>query len=650
MRRRARPGEAVVFCGLSEALQHEAKRRRLLDSEQVMLRSLEGQTGFVEAIVSSEGRGQLVRVRTRQGQEVSVSPGLLRGMSCNGGGGGGGGSGGSGDIEIGERCRLRSLPGTFTLVSITSDALLLQNDCSTAPSCCLPFQAFRVEAASARALDEAGGAPRAAKLLAPPARQTTTALLRPYQFSAVNFFLAKRRAIGYLPPGTGKTLIGLSLFLRMLHDKTVPERLRPGELFVVISDANLVDEVWLKQAHQFGMLDLLCAVRSNRSVPEHIQCVVVSFQTFALQLEQAAGCLWGRRVRALFVDEAHRLCGDAVWTKATEQLAKHVPICIGVTGTIFTNQPAACATLCRALCLPDAACKREFWQQPRALVEACRHGFVFRLSENSSSMLPTRPKNPPWISVSFASSSHLAETGALIGPAVKALVELIGCPVQLAQQFHQVGHGVEARNTPRKLKLLYAPCAKYRSSKMDAVLDSVRKLLNGSFNERRHHKIFMSVFFLDSLLLVSEALKHAFGSARLHVFQYHGLMSEAAKKKDLQDFLDFDSDESSAAVLLTTVASGKLGINVTNNERSPTAHIEIEQAQLASERFQLQLRIDRPNNPFAVQLVVLEGVGTLAAQVVKRQQEQAQNHAHAGCSQLKQRFEAQAPLLVSLQR
>ena len=608
----------------------------MMTTQVSTLMALEGKTGKVEAIKFDEGgRRQLaLQVRTRCGQEVCVSPGLVWRVN-------------EADFEGLDRCwtpgtRLthRSMQGTFSLIKRSGDQLLLQHDYSSAPLVCSVDQ---VQCAKLSAEGDQG--------------RSMTALLRPLQHEAVSFFLAQRKAIGYLPPGSGKTVMGFSLFLRMLHDRVASVRLEAGEVFLIITDANLVEEVWLKQACRFGMLDLVHALSHKHDIEEHVQCVVASFHAFSSQLKPrddaddgdaaaAAPQAWGRRIKGLYVDEAHRLCGDAVWTRAVRALTRHLPLSIGVTGTLFTNDPAACANLCYALSLPEAVQHKVFWSQPGALHDAANRGCVFvptaEALAKDGGCLPPRPVGLPWLLVPYERSAALE--GASASPAVKSVVELLGCSLETARQFHSVDerHAESSRRRQREyLTEHFVRRYAETSSKMRACVGAVRALLEGELHGRKHTKLFISVMYLDSVLIVMETLRYAF--PQLALFEYHGLLTDAFKHQQLKDYLDHPCTSSQSAIVVT-VAACKLGLNITNGDRSPTAHLEVEQAHLASDRFQLQQRIDRPGNPFPVQLVVLEGSGTQTQRTVMRQAQQAQLQAKAGCGIMRDRLGMQTEI------
>jgi hypothetical protein len=73
------------------------------------------------------------------------------------------------------------------------------------------------------------------------------------------------------------------------------------------------------------------------------------------------------------------------------------------------------------------------------------------------------------------------------------------------------------------------------------------------------------------------------------------------------------------------------------------AHVEFEQDHLASDRFQMQMRIDRDGNPYPVQLVVLEGENTEAGLRMVRQWKQAKRQKLAGCGEMLNALFAPSP-------
>lgn len=573
----------------------------LYDEEKPKLLRLEGHVGVVDAVLGDK----TFMVRMKSGEEWQFSAQFLEKSE---------------DVLttasklcIGDRCSHINRAGTFTVTQLTPRRLYLQDDASSARLVCDPRQLRKL--APNPEVDE----------------RVRKTIWRDYQQDAVEELLRRRRSVCFLRPGAGKTLIALGTFLRMKFDPKCAVRLLPGDIFLVLTEANLVDEVWTRQVWEHGVFEHL-HIAKGRGAPDACkQLVVVSTQFLTAHLmrdDKVFGkrdfTLWHRRVSAVFIDEVHRLGGTSVWNAAVTQLAGKAALVSGLTGTFFPNDPANAANISVALGLHPDLCRQEFWQQPMALQLAAspRYCCVHRPPEEATRVgAPRRPKNPPWRRVSYTARLDRRSSQ----PVVNSISECLDVDPSQAEQFHKLSSSVDKSRCFDNHD--FAP-----SSKVKAFMAAVEQL----FREDRH-KIFVSVLYLDTLLIVKKFLARRYPQTegcRVQLFDYHGKLSAGTRSAHLQAFLDRSCDSATWTIMVFSLCAGKTGLNITRGLNSPMAHVEFEQAHLASDRFQLQCRVDRDGNPYSVQLVVLEGDNTEESRKVVRQWMQAKRQKVAGCEDM----------------
>jgi hypothetical protein len=576
----------------------------LFEDEKAALLRCEGKIGTVEKICVRDG-GKEYQIRMKTGYDVLVSVGNLERcdvqMTLD-----------RLELAVKGRCQHRREPGTFTVVRLTPQRLYLQHDLSTARLVCDPRKVLKV------ALE---------------GKESRT-LLRDYQQDAVDFVLRRRRSICFLRPGAGKTLIVLAAFLRMKFDLKCAVRLQPGDLCLVLTAANLVEEVWARQAHEHGVEDHLFLARCRDAPAAHQQLVVASMQYFSTHLMRSKAfdekdcTLWHRRVSAVFIDEVHCLGGTHVWNGTAALITTRASLVAGLTGTFFPNEPSAAAHIAAALGLHPDLQQEEFWLRPHALQAAVEAPYkaVHRPSEDESRVgAPLREKNPPWRRVVYDALPERSPTQSV----VNSLCECLEISRSDAEKFHALPSEVEK-----------ARCFENNdftaSSKIEVLLEALSRLF-----EEGKHKIFVTMLHLDVLLIVKKFLARRYSNVAL--FEYHGNLNEKSREKQLKAYLERPCHPCSRSIMVFSVCAGKTGLNITRGANSPMAHVEFEQDHLASDRFQMQMRIDRDGNPYPVQLVVLEGENTEASLRVDRQWRQAKRQKLAGCGDMLNALFAPSP-------
>jgi len=579
----------------------------LYEEEKPKLLRLEGLTGIVEEISKDKASGKVreLTVRLKSGECWNFSPRFVLKGICN--------RTTSATPEEKDRCTHVSKPGTFTVAIKTPLRCHLQCDLSSARLVCDPKK-LRKLAPNPDEVD----------------KKIRTTIWREYQQEAIEELLRRRRAVCFLRPGGGKTVIALGAFLRMKFDPKCAVRLLPGDVFLVLTEANLVEEVWAKQAYEHGVFEHLHVAKGKEKPDSCKQLVVVSIQYLSSHLmrsnvfNERACTLWDRRVSAVFVDEVHRLGGTQVWNSAVTKLSGSAAVAVGLTGTFFPNNPTNAAHISAAMGLHEDLCREEFWQQPMALQLAAgtRYRCIYRPAEEATRVgAPARERNPPWRRVSYTACPERCPGK----PVVNSICECLDIGPTKAKEFHELADAAEKSRCFDNND--FSP-----SSKISALMASVERL----FMENRH-KIFVTVLYLDVLLIVTKFLARRYPQGegcRVMLFEYHGKLTTRERKSQLDGFLDRDCSWATRSIMVFSLCAGRTGLNITRGEKSPKAHIEFEQAHLASDRFQVQCRVDRDGNPHTVQLVALEGTNTEESRKMGRQWMQARKQKAAGCDDM----------------
>ncbi len=120
----------------------------------------------------------------------------------------------------------------------------------------------------------------------------------------------KRRLLCYLRPGAGKTLTAIAVFLRLKFD--IGSLDVDNGICLVVTEANLMTPVWMRQAYEHGVLEYVDVLCGNKEPGVGKQLLVVSFTALAIgsvdgSLDLNAGTLFGRKIVGLLIDEAQRM-------------------------------------------------------------------------------------------------------------------------------------------------------------------------------------------------------------------------------------------------------------------------------------------------------------------------------------------------------
>ncbi len=388
-------------------------------------------------------------------------------------------------LAVNSLVRHARMRGYYVVSKISEDGVLIQD--------CLSSAVYRSEVSD---LSEAS---RSSDVF------TFKALLREYQHRTVNYILSEQRTISILSMGAGKTLVGFSTYLRLCYDAASRVRLRQGDIFLVLTEANLVHEVWAKEASKFG-LSRQIHLKLTGELPDEKQLVVDSYQNFWMHAsgdpgnakavkiyDPQLGTLWNRPVVALFLDEVHRLSGFDTWNKAVSEMSRRAVLVAGVTGTFFANEPDRAANMCRAVGLAAPLQQRDYWRAADALVQAKEVvGGICEVREDEiTAEAPRRARVPLCKKVFYEGQSgrRQCEDG---------LSEILGVPLSEAASFHRLPSRED------KVKCLveqYKPWAR-PSSKLQAFINVISDLLEGRGFERRHHKIQVTVMYNDSVVIL----------------------------------------------------------------------------------------------------------------------------------------------------
>ncbi len=329
-----------------------------------------------------------------------------------------------------------------------------------------------------------------------------------------------------------------------------------------------------------------------------------------------------RRRYILFSYQVHRLGGSGTWNAGVRKIAEKSQIVVGFTGTLFTTHlEFSAAQVCSALGLDEELHQEAFWSQEAALSLALSksRGIYHPPDAVVHSEASSRPPNPEWRFVDYANTPISFSERA--SPTIRAICDCMDISEAEALQFH----GCETMMDKKKcLDVIMSGGS--ASSKLIVLYEAIRAL----FSERRY-KILVSVYYLDVLLIVQEYLHLRFRNDQsVKILEFSGNFNQAARASSLASFLGCSSRKETKSILIVTVASAKNGLNLTNGIDSPTAHVEFEYPASATDRFQMQCRIDREGNPHAVQLVVLTGRETVNGNILGRHVRQAQKRKRAG--------------------
>ena len=601
-----RKGDQVLLKRMREAV--NLMDGLLYEEEKLILLRSEGKQGVVERILLLDGSRKVkeYEVRMKSGHIVVVSPRFVERcdvhMTMN-----------SLDLHVKDHCKHETKDGTFMVARVTPQRLYLQHDESSARVICDPKKVLKI------------------LLDAEESTKLRTTIWRNYQQDAIEELLKRKRSVCYLRPGGGKTLVVLGAFLRMKFDPTCAVPLLPGDICLVLTEANLVEEVWAKQAYEHGVFDHLHVAKGREAPAALAQLVVASIQFFASHLmkddrvfNERDCTLWHRRISAVFIDEVHRLGGPHVWNAAVAKIASRAALATGLTGTFFPSDPVNAANISTALGLHGDLQKEEFWQKPMSLHLAMgsKYKAVYRPSDEETRVgAPEREKNPPWRREAYQACPERCAGE----PVVNSICECLKISQSRARAFHRLPSEAEK-----------ARCLENNdfaaSSKIKVFLDAVQRL----FDENKH-KLFVTVLYLDVHLIVQKMLAqryHQGDGCHVQIFEYSGKLTDRSRRNQLRDYLKRPCHSCTRSIMVFSLCAGKVGLNITNGVHSPMAHIEFEQAFLAADRYQVLQRVDRDGNPYPMQLVVLEGEETEESLKMKRQLMQAKRQSTTGCDNM----------------
>jgi hypothetical protein len=314
------------------------------------------------------------------------------------------------------------------------------------------------------------------------------------------------------------------------------------------------------------------------------------------------------------------LAGNRKWNAAVKSFAASATVAVGFTGTLFTVHVDSVANVCSALWMDEELQHGEFWGKENALGIACsKERGVYRPSDAVvHSEASKRPSNPRWKQVSYQKKNFAFPPCTTV--VVKAICDCLDISEADATRFHSLKEEVEKR------KCLENIFRKGASSKLIVLVDAIHEL----FKDGRY-KILLSVCYLDTLLIVREyLLLRFFLDKTVSIFEFSGNFHPTLRTASLTTFMTCSNGPDTKAILIVTVAAAKNGLNITNGLDSPTAQVEFEYSDSATDRFQLQCRIDRDGNPHSVQLVVIAGQDTINECKLERHVAQYQKRKRAG--------------------
>ena len=455
-------------------------------------------------------------------------------------------------------------------------------------------------------------------------------ILRDYQQEAIKIMLERKRCICCLSPGRGKTLTLMGMYLQLRFSGAW----EVGDLFLVVTQANLIMEVFMKQAKQHGVAESCFPVLNSDEVPPRDACfIVVSFHMLELlkkkSFDEASGLLWQRRLHVVAIDEVHKLRGDGLWCNEVEHLCQRSLMSIGMTGSLFANDPAATAHVCKALCLHEEVCNPAFWTSEMSLQRSMREPYlaVFEILAD----LPDAKKPKASVQTYKARTNEDSIAGNMC---MQSLAECLSANAPLLEKLHKVT-GSRNEQVERKIKIFNATQL-VAGPKVKAFFAAIERLFRDGF-----HKIYVTVMYLDVILLLEQFLLRDLRSTHpeVSVFSYSGWKTPEVNQQALKAYLDLDCSPQSKSILLMSISIGTVGLNIVNGDKSPMAHIEFDQPNLATDRFQAQCRVQREGNPYQVKLVVLEGEHTQSERILNRHINQGMKHRLAGHSETLNRIE-----------
>lgn len=439
-------------------------------------------------------------------------------------------------------------------------------------------------------------------------------VLYDHQQEAISKLIERKRSICQLEPGGGKTLILIGLHRRLLFSR----RMAPGEMFLVLSQAALVDQVFVAEIHNFGSPELSFAVRSvEEAPPSSASFVVASLHMLAglkkRHFDPSTGLLWQRKIHTIAIDEVHRLRSDKTWCNEVAELSRSSTMSFGLTATVFVNEPGRTANICKALCLHPDVCKISFWMQKNSLQLSEAPPYRAFFSVEVPQKPEERKKRLSRIREYEAEHEELPSS-----PCFTNLSECLSESPAFLERLRL------ARGMNLKLELLRSKELAL-GPKVQSFLAETQKLFREGY-----FKLFVSVYYRNVLLLLEHLLSLHRDPAGLQVFSYSGWKPAAENRTALSEFLEVPCAEGSYSVLLMSITAGGTGLNIVNGDRSPMAHIEFDQPSLATERFQVQCRVKRTGNPYEVKLVVLTGEGTQTGRILRRHSIQTKKHKWSG--------------------
>lgn len=452
-------------------------------------------------------------------------------------------------------------------------------------------------------------------------------ILRDYQQLAIQAVLDRRRCICRLDMGMGKTLICVGLYRRMhFAQRSTEHCLEPGEIFLVICPANLIDDRWAMEARTHGNPEgVVHVVRGVKDVPPlDANFVIVSVQMLASLLikhfDEDVGLLWQRRIKAVTVDEVHRLRGDGSWCHEVERLCRLSTFSLGLTGTILANHTVDTAHICKALCLHPDVCTESFWSQPQCLQKAADKPYLAIFDHRVARESRCRGEVSTRL---YTLTNHVSGTACFRSFAECLSDKSSQTDSQTLREIYQdIYRSLEEQTKSTTLDKMYLT----PGPKVLAFLGAVEDLF-----ARGRYKIFVTVHYKAEIYLLQLFLARLLEpkTPGLRVSTYWGVNDASKNDQVLKEYLARPCSCATKSILLMSVSMAT-GLNVVNAEKSPMAHVEFSQPFLRLDRKQAQARVDRPGNPYAMTVVVLAGDYTQPSKALAKHRMQADRHILAG--------------------